>query len=34
LAVEIAQTFDLSNAAAAQRYLEQNHPAGKLVMTL
>lgn len=34
LTVEIAQTFDLSNAAAAQRYLEQNHPAGKLVMTL
>ncbi|MBP6365941.1 MAG: zinc-dependent alcohol dehydrogenase family protein [Nitrosomonas sp.] len=34
LTVEIAQTFDLSNAAEAQHYLEQNHPTGKLVMTL
>ena len=34
LTVEIAHTFDLADAATAQHFLEQNHPAGKLVMTV
>ncbi|WP_374563482.1 hypothetical protein [Nitrosomonas sp.] len=28
----IARSFPLAEAAAAQRYLEQQHPPGKLVM--
>lgn len=32
LTVKIARTFALSEAAAAQQFLEQNHPSGKLVM--
>lgn len=32
LSVEIAHTFKLADAAAAQDFLEQAHPAGKLVM--
>lgn len=34
LTVKIAGTFALADAAAAQLYLEQNHPAGKLVLTM
>lgn len=34
LMVEIARTFDLADAATTQHFLEQNHPAGKLVMTV
>ncbi len=33
LTIEIARTFDLAEAAAAQHFLEQNHPIGKLVLT-
>ena len=32
--VEIARTFELLNAAAAQHLLEQDHPADKLVMVI
>ncbi|SDT91493.1 zinc-binding dehydrogenase [Nitrosomonas ureae] len=32
LQVEIARTFTLRDAAAAQNFLEQNHPIGKLVL--
>jgi len=32
ITVEIARTFALQDAATAQRFLEQNHPAGKLVL--
>ncbi len=32
LSVAIARTFKLSEAATAQHFLEQNHPAGKLVL--
>jgi NADPH2:quinone reductase len=34
ITVEIARTFALQDAATAQRFLEQNHPAGKLVLIL
>jgi NADPH2:quinone reductase len=34
LTIEIAQPSDLAEAAAAQRFLEQNHPVGKLVITV
>jgi NADPH2:quinone reductase len=34
LTTAIARTFDLAEAAAAQHFLEQNHPIGKLVLTL
>lgn len=34
LSVEIARAFELAHAAAAQHFLEQNHPAGKLVMVV
>lgn len=34
LSVEVAHTFKLADAAAAQDFLEQNHPAGKLVMII
>lgn len=34
LTVKIARTFMLADAAAAQQYLEQNHPAGKLALTV
>ncbi|MBS0424661.1 MAG: zinc-binding dehydrogenase [Proteobacteria bacterium] len=34
LTVRIARTFALADAAAAQQHLEQNHPAGKLVLTV
>lgn len=34
LRVAIAQSFPLAEAAAAQRYLEQQHPLGKLVMVV
>ncbi|UJP05785.1 MAG: zinc-binding dehydrogenase [Nitrosomonas sp.] len=34
LAVHVAQTFTLKDAQAAQRMLEQGHPAGKLVMSV
>ncbi|MBA3756452.1 MAG: zinc-binding dehydrogenase [Nitrosomonas sp.] len=34
LAIEIAHTFDLAEAAIAQHFLEHNHPIGKLVLTL
>ncbi len=34
LSVEIARTFNLTDAAAAQDFLEQDHPAGKLVMVI
>ena len=33
LTIEIARTFDLAEAAAAQHFLEQDHPIGKLVLT-
>jgi len=32
LSVAIARTFKLSEAAAAQHFLEQSHPAGKLIL--
>lgn len=34
LSVKVAQTFTLADAAEAHRILEQNHPMGKLVMTV
>ena len=34
LTIEIAQRFDLTEAAAAQHFLEHNHPPGKLVLTV
>ncbi len=34
LTVKIARTFMLADAATAQQHLEQNHPAGKLVLTV
>ena len=34
LQVEIARTFALRDATAAQNFLEQNHPTGKLVLTV
>lgn len=34
LTVKIARSFALPDAAAAQRFLEQTHPAGKLVMSM
>lgn len=34
LQVEIARTFTLADAVAAQRFLEQDHPVGKLVLTV
>lgn len=34
LIVEIARTFNLAEAAAAHNFLEQNHPTGKLVLSL
>lgn len=34
LTVKIARTFALADAAAAQQFLEQNHPIGKIVLTL
>lgn len=34
LTVEIAHTFGLAEAATAQRFLEQKHPAGKLVIAV
>lgn len=34
LAVSVAHTFTLSEAGAAQCFLEHNHPAGKLVITV
>jgi len=34
LTVEIAHTFSLAEAAAAQDFLEQSHPAGKVVITV
>ncbi len=34
ITVEIARTFALQDAATAQRFLEQDHPAGKLVMVI
>lgn len=34
LTIKIARSFALSDAAAAQQFLEQNHPAGKVVLTV
>ncbi|NBQ67561.1 MAG: alcohol dehydrogenase [Nitrosomonadaceae bacterium] len=34
LTVKIARTFALADAAAAQQYLEKNHPAGKITLAL
>ncbi|MCE7914084.1 MAG: alcohol dehydrogenase [Nitrosomonas sp. PRO4] len=34
LIVEIARTFNLEEAAAAHNFLEQNHPIGKLVLSV
>jgi len=34
LKIEIARTFDLEEAAAAQDFLEQRHPAGKVVLNI
>ena len=34
LSVEIARTFGLADAVAAQNFLEENHPIGKLVMVI
>ncbi|GJL75774.1 zinc-binding dehydrogenase [Nitrosomonas sp.] len=34
LAIKVSQTFGLSEAAAAQDFLEQQHPAGKSVLTI
>ncbi|MBL8496231.1 alcohol dehydrogenase [Nitrosomonas sp. JL21] len=34
LSIQVARVFDLAEAASAQHYLEQNHPLGKLVLTL
>ncbi|MBX9637897.1 MAG: zinc-binding dehydrogenase [Nitrosomonas sp.] len=34
LTVKIARTFALADAAAAQQFLEQDHPTGKLVMVV
>ncbi|WP_292985856.1 zinc-binding dehydrogenase, partial [Nitrosomonas sp.] len=34
LTVKIARTFALADAAAAQQFLEQNHPAGKIALAL
>ncbi|KFI17993.1 alcohol dehydrogenase, partial [Nitrosococcus oceani C-27] len=34
LTVKIARTFALADAAAAQQFLEQSHPAGKIVLAL
>jgi NADPH:quinone reductase len=32
LKIEVSRLFDLNDAAVAQRYLEEQHPAGKLVL--
>lgn len=34
LKIEVNKQFDLNDAAAAQRYLEEEHPAGKLVLII
>lgn len=34
LHIEVAKTFGLQQAAAAQQYLEQQHPMGKVVLTI
>lgn len=34
LTVSIARTFPLSEAVIAQHFLDQNHPIGKLVLTV
>ena len=34
LKIEVARTFDLAEAAAAQDFLEQQHPAGKVVLNI
>ncbi|MCB1984127.1 MAG: zinc-dependent alcohol dehydrogenase family protein [Burkholderiales bacterium] len=34
LKIEVARTFDLAEAAAAQDFLEQQHPAGKVVLNM
>lgn len=34
LTIELAKTFVLAEASAAQDFLEQNHPMGKIVLTL
>jgi len=34
LSVEVARSFDLAEAAAAQDFLEQQHPVGKVVLTV
>ncbi|GKS70133.1 NADPH:quinone reductase [Nitrosomonas sp. PY1] len=34
LTIEVASVFNLSEAADAQQYLEQNHPIGKIVLTI
>lgn len=34
LQVEVARTFTLADAAAAQNFLEHNHPIGKIVLTV
>ncbi len=34
LSIQVARVFELAEAATAQQYLDQNHPLGKLVLTL
>ena len=34
LAIDLAKTFALSEAFAAQDFLEQNHPMGKIVLAV
>jgi NADPH2:quinone reductase len=34
LKIEVNKQFGLSDAAAAQQYLEEEHPAGKLVLII
>ena len=34
LAIELAKTFSLSEASAAQDFLERDHPMGKIVLTI
>ena len=34
LTIEIARVFKLSEAAAAQQFLDQTHPIGKVVLTV
>jgi NADPH2:quinone reductase len=34
LKIEVNRQFGLNDAAAAQRYLEEQHPAGKLVLII